>query len=227
MQRPAEPAPTAAVPRVFVLEDDPATRRQLSVDVVAHGRLRLADSAGSLAEAVAWWNGGGRAEAALVDLGLPDGDGIDFIRLIADAPEPPAILVITALGDEKHVISAIEAGATGYLLKERGAAHVVDSIVTVLEGGSPVSPSIARHLLKRFRTSVSSREAGSVLTSREEDVLRLVVKGYSYKEIAGALGLSVHTITSHIQHIYRKLSVRSRGEAVFEAIQMGLVRMPD
>lgn len=213
----------ATQPGVFVLEDNPGTRRQLASAVGEDGRLALAGEAGSLAEALAWWEAGGRAAAALVDLGLPDGNGIEFIRRTTAGPEAPAVLVITAFGDEKNVVNAIEAGAMGYLLKERGPAHVTDSIVTVLEGGSPVSPSIARHLLKRFREPVPDKAAGVVLTEREEDVLRLVVKGYSYKEIADGLGLSVHTVTSHIQHIYRKLSVRSRGEAVFEAIQMGLV----
>lgn len=208
---------------VFVVEDHPATRRQLTSAVAGDPRLEPAGSAGSLGEALAWWQGGGRAAAVLVDLGLPDGNGIEFIRRAAAGPDAPAILVITVFGDEKNVISAIEAGATGYLLKERGPAHITDSIVSVLEGGSPVSPSIARHLLKRFRDPAPERAPEVVLTEREEDVLRLVVKGYSYKEIADRLGLSVHTVTSHIQHIYRKLSVRSRGEAVFEAIQMGLV----
>jgi DNA-binding NarL/FixJ family response regulator len=209
-------------PGVFVVEDHPVTRRQLVGAVVDDLRLDLAGSAGSLAEATRWWQQGGRAAAALVDLGLPDGNGIDFIHLVAAGAAAPAILVITAFGDEKNVVSAIEAGATGYLLKERDPAHIADLIMTVLEGGSPVSPSIARHLLKRFREPMAGRTAVA-LTEREEEVLRLVVKGFSYKEIADGLGLSVHTVTSHIQHIYRKLSVRSRGEAVFEAIQMGLV----
>lgn len=217
----------AGLPGVFVLEDDPETRRRLSADVVAHASLCLAGSAGSLAEAGDWWNGGGRADVALVDLGLPDGNGIDFIRTITAGDDAPAVLVITALGDEKHVITAIEAGAMGYLLKERGPDHVVDSILTVLDGGSPISPSIARHLLKRFRPEGKQQDPVSTLTKREEEVLRLVIKGYSYKEIATALGLSFHTITSHVQHIYRKLSVRSRGEAVFEAIQLGLLSAPE
>lgn len=208
---------------VFILEDHQSTRRQLIGAIDSDPRLQVAGSAGSMAEALAWWNGGGRAAAALVDLGLPDGNGIEFIRLVTTHDDGPAVLVITVFGDEKHVVDAIAAGATGYLLKEREPAHVTDSIIAVLDGGSPVSPSIARHLLKRFRNAATHTDGPTNLTDREEEVLRLVVKGYSYKEIAAGLDLSVHTVTSHIQHIYRKLSVRSRGEAVFEAIQMGLV----
>lgn len=216
-------APANSPSAVFVVEDHPVTRRQLTGAVSADPRLELAGSAGSLAEAASWWEQGGRAAAALVDLGMPDGDGIDFIRLVSADANGPAVLVITAFGDEKNVVRAIEAGATGYLLKERGPVHIAESIIAVLNGGSPVSPSIARYLLKRFRVAQADKVPGIVLTHREEEVLQLVVKGFSYKEIADSLGLSMHTVTSHIQHIYRKLSVRSRGEAVFEAIQMGLV----
>lgn len=210
-----------AAESVFILEDHPATQNLLKSAINGDERLTVAGSARSLLEARAWWAAGGRAGAALVDLGLPDGNGVDFIREVCTLSPAPAVLVITVFGDEKNVVSAIEAGASGYLLKEREPAHIAQSICTVLDGGSPISPSIARHLLKRFR------EPGCApvkqLTDREEDVLRLVVKGFSYKEIADTLTLSVHTVTSHIRHIYRKLSVRSRGEAVYEAIQMGLV----
>ncbi len=211
-------------PSVFVLEDHPATRAQLVEAIDGTKELAIAGSAGSLAEASAWLDEGNLADVALVDLGLPDGNGIEFIRAIQDRQSDTAVLVITAFGDEKNVVQAIEAGATGYLLKERDADHVSESILTVLNGGSPISPSIARYLLKRFQEPEESEDTNKVaLTKREEEVLRQIVKGFSYKEIGENLDLSVHTVTSHIQHIYRKLSVRSRGEAVFEAIQLGLV----
>lgn len=213
------------VPSVFVLEDHPATRTQLANVVQEHEGMALAGSAGSLEEALTWWRNDNRADVALVDIGLPDGSGIDFIREISASDAHTAVLVITALGDEKSVVQAIESGATGYLLKERGAEHVTESILTVLGGGSPISPSIARHLLKRFQEPEPPCADEVLLTNREEEVLRLVVKGFSYKEIGENLGMSVHTVTTHIQHIYRKLSVRSRGEAVFEAIQLGLVEI--
>lgn len=208
---------------VFVLEDHPGTRGQLVAAIASEPSLTIAGEAGSLEEAFAWWAEGKRARVALVDIGLPDGSGIEFIRRITTEPDNTAVLVITVFGDEKSVVAAIEAGAMGYLLKDREAAHVTQSILTVLAGGSPISPSIARHLLKRFQEPGEVKQEAIILTSREEEVLRLVVKGFSYKEIADNLDLSIHTVTTHIQHIYRKLSVRSRGEAVFEAIQMGLV----
>ena len=165
---------------VFVLEDHPATRKQLSNAIDAAADLRTAGSAASLKEALDWWRNGDRADVALVDLGLPDGNGIDFIREICANNSETAVLVITAFGDEKNVVAAIEAGATGYLLKEREADHVTESILTVLNGGSPISPSIARHLLKRFQEPEDeATEAKVVLTRREEEVLRQVVKGFS------------------------------------------------
>jgi DNA-binding NarL/FixJ family response regulator len=212
--------------RVFVVEDHAATRGRLMAAIDSDPRLVAVGEADTIAGALLWFATHHDVDAALVDLDLPDGNGVDLIASIARSHPDVGVLVITVFGDEKHVVPAIEAGATGYLLKDRDETHVTASICEVLQGGSPISPSIARLLLNRFRThrDVHAPIAGRVtLTAREEEVLTMVVKGYSYQEIASSMGLSIHTITSHIQHIYRKLAVRSRGEAVFEAIQLGLV----
>ncbi len=211
---------------VYIVEDNEATRRRLTATIERDPRLTLAGESGAIASAMEFVSSDVRADAWLVDLGLPDGNGVDLIRSIADADSEAGILVITVFGDEKHVVPAIEAGATGYLLKDRDDSHIADSICEVLAGGSPISPSIARLLLNRFRKPKETESPKpALLTAREEEVLVMVVKGFSYQEIADSMSLSVHTITSHIQHIYRKLSVRSRGEAVFEAIQLGLVNV--
>lgn len=212
--------------KVFVVEDHAATRARLMAAIDSDPRLAAVGEADTIAGALLWFAAHRDVDAALIDLDLPDGSGVDLIAAIAGSHPSLGILVITVFGDEKHVVPAIEAGATGYLLKDRDEAHVTASICEVLEGGSPISPSIARLLLNRFRgqrDSAAPPAKGVTLTAREEDVLTLVVKGYSYQEIASSMSLSIHTITSHIQHIYRKLAVRSRGEAVFEAIQMGLI----
>lgn len=210
---------------VFILEDNPATRAQLERSVDTHRELAHAGSADSVESARAWLREN-TTDVALVDLDLPDGNGVEVIREFATPNHHPEFMVITVFGDDRHVIEAIEAGATGYLLKEREPEHISQSIVDLVNGGSPISPSIARHLLKRFREGSDGHDPAPStphLTQRESEVLNMVVKGFSYQEIADALDLSFHTVTSHIKHIYRKLSVRSRGEAVFEAIQLGIV----
>ena len=210
---------------VLILEDNPATAMALYRAVQNDPRLKPAVVCHCLTDALLWHQYGGTATAALVDLGLPDGSGLEFIHFLRDTGHCTHSLVITAFGDEKNVVTAIEAGAMGYLLKDRDPQYIADSICTVLDGGSPVSPSIARHLLKRFQQP-AAEETGPPqvhLTQREIEVLRLVVKGFTYQEIAAGLDMSVNTVSSHVQNIYRKLAVRSRGEAVFEAITLGLV----
>jgi DNA-binding NarL/FixJ family response regulator len=164
----------------------------------------------------------------LTDLDLPDGSGIDLIHKVHKLPSVTA-LVITVFGDEKHVLEAIKAGASGYLLKDGGAEDIAKAIMDMQNGGSPISPSIARYLLKHFRSKTSPQveiDANKPsLTVREKEVIELIAKGFTYSEIAKLLGLSVHTVTSHIKNTYKKLSVSSRGEAVYEAMQLGLIHM--
>jgi DNA-binding NarL/FixJ family response regulator len=142
-------------------------------------------------------------------------------------------LVITIFGDEQHVVGALEAGALGYLLKDGTPEYIGASIVDMLAGGSPISPAIARHLLRRFRgdapsaAGAAAAESVTPLSEREGEVLRLIVKGFTYAEIADLLGVSAHTVTTHVRGIYRKLEVHSRSEAVYEALQLGLVKVDE
>lgn len=164
----------------------------------------------------------------LTDLGLPDGNGIDLILAIRQLNLATEAMVITVFGDERHVFQAIEAGATGYLLKDSDATSIANAISQLLEGGSPISPAIARHVLRRVNQhAVESNSASQsgLLTDRELEVMTLLGKGLTYEEVARALEMSIGTVTTHIKHIYRKLAVRSRGEAVFEAMQLGLLKL--
>lgn len=209
---------------VFVLEDHQDTLASICRSIEADPRLSLAGSAASLQGATEWFATQPKPRCALVDLGLPDGRGETLIRAIARDID---VLVMTVFADEKAVVGAIRAGAIGYLLKENTNADLSNAIVEVINGGSPMSPSIARHLLKHFNAATqAATPEKTLLTKRERHVLTLVVKGFSYKEMAECMSLSVHTVTSHIQNIYKKLSVSSRGEAVFEALQLGLVSLP-
>jgi len=219
-------ADSAAV-RVLIVEDDMPTRMRLEGIVGARGELELVGGVGTLAQGLEALRRCA-PDVLLVDLGLPDGSGLELIRAIARQDLRTEAMVITVFDDEAHVVAAIEAGATGYLLKDGAAQDVGDCIIQLMRGGSPISSSIARHILRQVRTSpqpVAAADATVSLTPREAEVLKLVAKGMGYGEIAPLLGMSVHTVTSHVKHIYRKLSVRSRGEAVFEAVQRGLIRI--
>jgi DNA-binding NarL/FixJ family response regulator len=219
--------------RVLLVEDDAATRERLGACVAATPGLELAAAVGSRADALAALALEPLPRVALVDLELPDGSGIDVIRALRQRGADADAMVISVFGDERHVLAAIEAGATGYLLKDADATDVGDAILRLIAGESPISSSIARHLLRRFHAPAPAPAAATAtdavphLTARERDVLQLIAKGLSYARIADTLEMSPNTVPSYIKQIYRKLQVNSRGEAVFEAMQLGLVRPPD
>lgn len=212
--------------RVFLVEDDASMRMEFERMVLAQPELRLAGSACSLAEARELLHTR-EVDIVIVDLGLPDGDGAELIAALRDRVPTTAALVTTVFGDEAHVIRAVEAGARGYLLKDTTPEEFVRALRMVHDGGAPLSPQIARHLLKRFApiTPPSKTEPEvERLTPREIDILTRISQGFSVTETAQATGISHHTVTAHIKNIYGKLSVRNRVEAVNRARQRGLIR---
>jgi DNA-binding NarL/FixJ family response regulator len=216
---------------VLLVEDDEATRARLARAIETRPELRLSGVAASCREAIAALEREA-PDVLLTDLGLPDGSGIDVIREVRRRGWATESMAITVFGDEQHVLAAIEAGATGYLLKDGSSDYVTASILQLLAGGSPISPPIARHLLTRFRDEAPApetpeREPVPSLTEREREVLLYLVKGFTAPEIGRFLDISGHTVASHVKNIYRKLEVRSRGEAVYEAMQLGLVKERD
>jgi len=218
---------------VILVEDDDHTRERLARAIAGHPQLRLLGTGASCEE--------GRAllarlqpDVLITDLGLPDGSGIELIGEARRRHPDLLALVITIFGDESHVVAAIEAGAMGYLLKDGTADYIGSSILEMIAGGSPISPPIARHLLRRFRpgepaAADPSADAAATprLSDREREVLTLIVKGFSYAEIASLLGVSAHTVTTHVRGIYKKLEVHSRGEAVYEALALGIVKLDE
>lgn len=214
---------------VAIVEDDPFVRRHVARLIEAHPELDLVGQAGTLAE--------GRALLAaaphlvVIDLGLPDGSGLDLIREAAARTPPPRLLVLTVFGDESSVLSAVAAGADGYVLKDSADEALCADMIETLNGGSPISASVAAYLLRRLRRDEDATppEAtmpdASPVTPREVELLNLLARGLSYREVAGALNISHHTVGAHIKAIYRKLAVNSRSEAVFEAVQSGLIRL--
>jgi DNA-binding NarL/FixJ family response regulator len=136
-------------------------------------------------------------------------------------------MVITVFGDEGNVLASVEAGATGYVLKDTSADDLVSNILELRAGGAPMSPGIARMVLARMRDREppgAPAPQSAVLTAREIEVLSTLSRGYTYAEIAGKLGISLHTVTSHIKNSYRKLTVHSGAAAVTRAAELGLLR---
>ena len=167
-----------------------------------------------------------RLDAVFLDLGLPDGEALPLIREIRSAHPACEVLIITVFADEQRVLSSLEAGASGYILKADLPEFVGRLIATIQSGGSPVSPAIARRLIARLQPATSARESApdaEKLSPRESQILTLCSKGLRYAEIASALELSVHTVNAHLKSVYRKLMVNSRAEAVYEARRSGLL----
>ncbi|MDG0833612.1 response regulator transcription factor [Pelomonas saccharophila] len=211
----------------MVVEDDAKLLSRFCRIIAADPELELFAAVGSLAAALQVVRE--RAPDILVtDLGLPDGSGIELIRETARLHPATDVMVITVFGDEQHVLQSIEAGATGYIIKDSLPDEFRGLIKQLVDGGSPISPVIARQLLKRFRGAPAEAAAPTTaedagLSPRESEVLSLIAKGFSFGEIAKLLGVSQHTITTHVKKIYQKLAVHSRGEAVYEAGKMGLL----
>ena len=156
---------------------------------------------------------------------MPDGDGTTLIRKAAGQYPDVDILVLTMFADHHKVLDAIRAGARGYLLKDQKLNECVAAIREVRKGGSPISPIIARLLLKELSPQELVRESTSEeqLSEREKETLHLLSRGFTYSECAELMGISQHTVGTHVKHIYRKLEVNSRAEAVFEASNRGML----
>ena len=234
---------------VLVVEDDPQMRAFFAASVLRCPALSLSASVGTVAQALAWLDGHAcEIEVLLVDLGLPDGSGLTVIRHALHLNPHIEPLVISMFGDEANVLASIEAGALGYIHKDASPDDIAQTILEMQAGTSPISPMIARRVLSRFhRDSIQGKMSEeqafrsqaaidnavvlapplvstfNVLTPREQDVLALIARGFSYLEIARLKTLSVHTVQSHIKRIYSKLAVHSKSEAVFEATRMGLI----
>jgi DNA-binding NarL/FixJ family response regulator len=221
--------PPVAPTRILVVDDDDAFRESVCAAIARDDDMVLAAQGNAVAaarEAIAHVD----FDVALIDLGLPDGNGIDLIREISRTLPDADVMVVTVFGDEAHVLASIEAGATGYLLKRNLTDTLGETVRELRAGGSPISPVIARQLLQRFKrnTPESPQPAATVvddggLSEREREVLLFIAKGFTVGEIANMLHLSAHTVATHVKHIYRKLAVHSRTEAVFEAGRMGLL----
>ena len=218
--------------RVAIVEDDVTFQNAVIAALESASDMALQGVASTRSEGLRMLDGD-EPDVLLVDLGLPDGSGIDVIRA-AHARWPACnIMVSTTFGDEAHVMQSLEGGATGYLLKDSAPERLVREIRSLDAGGSPISPLIARQVLMRFRAPEHPSRApagtGSVksptaaLSGREREVLEYITKGFASNEIAALMSVSHHTVLTYVRRIYAKLEVKSRTEAVFEARNQGLL----
>jgi DNA-binding NarL/FixJ family response regulator len=210
---------------LLIVEDDALTQRRLSTILTGLGfQAETLQFAGDLASARALLSEQPFA-MVLADVGLPDGNGIDLIRELARRDPALPILVISAWSTEQIIVTALQAGATGYLLKERDDIEIALSIRSALRGGAPIDPFVARRILDLAGAGPAMRTGSpapvaplaSSLSPREIEILGLVGKGLTNREISEVLSLSRLTVECHIKNIYKKLAVNSRTQAVFEA----------
>lgn len=233
--------------RVLIVEDDAQMREFFAGSVSRCAELQVVGSVGTVVDAKAWLDGSANeVDVLLTDLGLPDGSGLEVIRHAVRLHPKCEPLVISMFGDEDSVLASIEAGALGYIHKDSPPADIAQTILDMRAGASPISPMIARRVLSKYRSSMGNgveasigqalgatkKEAirlvelptqRSLLTPREQEVLQLIARGFSYGEIARLQSLTLHTVQTHIKNLYQKLAVHSKSEAVFEATSMGLI----
>ena len=236
--------------QVLIVEDDPQTREFFAATVSRSEELVLAASVATVAQARTWLDDPAHAvDVLLTDLGLPDGSGLEVIRHARRVHPECEPLVISMFGDEENVLASIEAGALGYIHKDSTPEDIAQTILEMKGGASPISPMIARRVLSKYlslraggsaaadkaKPAVTMDKQGAaagkpkernLLSGREQEVLELIARGFSYAEIARLHGVSASTVQTHIKNLYAKLAVHSRTEAVFEATQMGLLPRP-
>jgi len=221
-----QPQASSAI-RVAIVEDRPDIRDGLcqiingadGFDCVgSYGTMELA-----LAEIGKLMAAQALLEVVLIDLGLPGMSGIEGIQRLKERYPQLLLLVLTVFDDDARIFEALCAGASGYLLKKTPPQRLLESLREVVEGGAPMSPEVARRVVHLFRTFHPPTQASYDLSPHETRILKLLVEGHNYKTAAIELGVSVNTVSFHVRHIYEKLRVHSKSEAVAKALKNNLV----
>ncbi|GAA5482809.1 response regulator transcription factor [Haloferula sargassicola] len=207
--------------QVLIVEDVAETRAWLGELVRSAFEDCIIHEAATVAAARELWERHS-FELALIDLGLPDGSGLDVLRTLRKANPSTLCVITTVVGDDAHIVAALSAGAQGYLLKQQPAEQLSRQLVQLHEGIPALSPSIARRIMEHFRMTgpVAGDDAG--LSEREKQTLSLIARGCRNADVAGNLGIAESTVASHIKSIYRKLGISTRAEASWHATRLGL-----
>lgn len=204
---------------LFLVEDDPRLRNYLVELLSGEATLDVVGSASTGADAVEQITRL-NPQLALIDLGLPDMTGQQVIAKVSALAKAPLVLAHTVFDDRDNVLEAIRAGASGYVLKGGAPRELIEALHQLAEGGAPMSPRIARGVLRELRGGSAEPDP---LSPRERQLLKLVDEGLTYKQISDRLSVSTHTVHSHIKNIYDALHARSRGEALATARSRGLI----
>jgi DNA-binding NarL/FixJ family response regulator len=208
--------------KVAIIEDLRDVREGLTVLINGSPGFRCSASFRTMEDALRLIEGN-LPNVVLTDIGLPGMSGVEGIRILKDRhPELP-ILALTVYDDDEDVFDALCAGASGYLLKNTPPARLLESLKEVASGGAPMSPEVARRVIKLFREFRPPDRSPSRLTQQETELLKLIVEGHSYKTAAAKLEISTSTVSFHLQNIYNKLQVHSKSEAVAKALRNKLV----
>ena len=219
----AKPAEKGGPIKVAIIEDDRRIRDGLGtlINGTAGYRCHLVFRSMEDALARAWSE---VPDVALVDIGLPGMSGIDGLSRLREKYPGVALLMLTVYEDDERIFEALCAGASGYLLKKTPPDKLLECLGEVLQGGAPMSPEVARRVLRLFREIRPPQRVEYDLTPHELRLLRLLVEGHNYQSAAGELGVSFSTINFHMQNIYGKLQVHSKSEAVAKALRQRLVK---
>jgi DNA-binding NarL/FixJ family response regulator len=201
---------------IVIIEDDEKIRNYLGALIAGSGEFNLKASFLSAEEAIEYFDAhlGNDIELVLTDLQLPGKSGIELIGLLKPRRPDIQFMVLTVYDDADRVFKALQAGATGYVLKNTPSGKLIESLIDLRKGGSPMSSQIARKLVLTFQQQAPYKDGKDSLSDRENEVLSWLSKGYSYQEIADRLFISIDTVRTHIRNLYEKLHVRNKKEAL-------------
>jgi len=208
--------------RVMLIEDQRDVREGLAVLINGSPGFRCVGAFRTMEEALRVI-GNELPHVVLTDIGLPGMSGVEGTKVLKERHPDLPVVALTVYDDDEDVFAALCAGASGYLLKNTPPARLLESLSEVASGGAPMSPEVARRVINLFREFRPPERASYRLTPQESGLLKLIIDGHSYKTAALELGISVSTISFHLQNIYNKLQVHSKSEAVAKALREHLV----
>lgn len=206
--------------RVSIVEDDALLRENLKILLAGEPGMSVVAAFGSAEEAIPGI-GADVPDILLADIGLPGMSGVELIRIIKEKQPEVEIMAHTVFDDRETVFSALKAGASGYILKGSTPRELIDALRTLEQGGSPMSPKIARKVIREFQGEGIDEQY--LLSSRERDIVKEIENGMTYKEIAARFTISPHTVHTHIKNIYEKLHAKDRQQALIAARKKGII----